>query len=563
MAKRRGLNGTGPDPGGAPVAPPALAVTHLDGARTGAAEREQVAAAYLAASGATRRPDLNFRALSAEFGGYASALLGRHDFARRAGLSFYDATTNTYKRNLYSALGYEERLTYQHYMSRYMRGGIAETIVDAYPQATWAGGAAVITDPDPNVETPFERAVRALFDRLDAWTRLTRADILCGLDVYSALIIGAAGDPETPLPDDLSAPTAVRYLLPRGADQITILSFDTDVFSERYGLPDFYSVKVNVNASSETSMGGGTAVTDKRVHWSRVIHVADGVLADDVYGKPRLRAVWNYLDDLEKIVGGGAEASWKRMDPGLQIDLDPEMALDEAEENRLNAEVDEYINGLRRVMRTRGGKVTPLATQVAGFGPNAETVIKLISATSRIPYSILTGLDHGEFASVQARLNWGDRIAERRRVVAEPLIRQLISRFVDRGALPAPPTDTMFVTGYGIEWVGIGLDMVTKSEVVAKLTGANQNQRVAGQPPVVTTDEVRQIMLDLGPLDISALIKGNKEYLESLAASAAVASTGGTPAQPADETAGDPKSDPEGPGGGSGPTAKKSEQVRA
>ena len=46
------------------------------------------------------------------------------------------------------------------------------------------------------------------------------------------------------------------------------------------------------------------------VHASRVIHVAEDILDDEVYGIPRLEPLYNYLDDLLKVVGGSAEMFW-------------------------------------------------------------------------------------------------------------------------------------------------------------------------------------------------------------------------------------------------------------
>lgn len=460
---------------------------------------------------------------------FASALLGRYHFARDQGLTFFNPTTGQWARDLYAQLGYERVLNIARYRSRYMRGGIAERVVEALPQATWAGGADIIEDPDPNTETPFERACRELFERVELWHRLTRADILSGLDTYAVLLIGAPGAAESEL-TDVSSPDEIAYLLPRASDQVVILEVEDDIANPRFGYPRFYQVKVQRNLAVGST--ASTTVEDRPIHWSRVIHVADGLLDDDIYGKPRLRAVWNYLDDLDKLIGGGAEAAWKRMDPGLQIDIDPEIALDEAEEQRLDAEVDEYVHGLTRVMRTRGGKVTPLATQVAGFGPNADAVIKLIAATTGIPYRILTGSEMGQLASTQDRLNWADRINERRRYFAAPLVRQLIHRLSNIGALPPIPANGQFAGGYDIQWAGVGqMDIVTKADVVSKLTGANQAQYIANQPPIITSDEIRQSILDLGPLRPED-IPPSKAEVEMMKAEAGAEAPGPDPDAP-------------------------------
>lgn len=448
-----------------------------------------------------RRTDL--RSLS-------SLMVERQAFARDVvGLTYYDSATGQFLRNLYATLGYARSgsLKFSHYLHRYERGGIAERIIDAYPQATWSGGARIVEDPDPSTETVFEAAVRELFDRLQVWSRLTRADTLAGLGQYSVLLIGAPPkNLELELPSSLRAED-IKYLMPISESRVTIESYDDkDIESPRYGLPLYYNLKLP-----------GTGQSSRRVHHSRVIHIADGLLESDLFGKPRLRAVWNYLDDLDKIIGGGAEAAWKRMDPGMQVNVDPEMPFSATEQQALSDEIDEYQHGVRRVMRTRGTEVNLLSTTVAGFGPNADAVIKLISATTGIPYRILTGSERGELASTQDRLNWSDRITERRRSFATPLIRELLSRLIDRNALPAPSTDVIDGgkaaggkglasegVGYTILWPEVGeIDNVTKADVIGKLAGANQSQYIAGLPPVITSDEIRRIILALGPMDPS------------------------------------------------------------
>lgn len=440
---------------------------------------------------------------------FATQLVGRLDFATRAGVTFGTS------RDLFAALGYKRELTISDYRDRYRRGGIAERIVEAYPLATWAGGARIIEDPNPDVETPFEEATRQLFDRLGIWNRLLQADILAQLGKYSVLYIGAPGDPKSPLPQSLT-PDKITYLKPFAEDRARITGYvkgpgRTD--DPRYGMPEFYTLSFYAEDAQ---------LDNREVHYTRIIHFAEGTLEDEMYGKPRLRSCWNYLDDLEKVIGGGAEAAWKRMDPGMQVDIDPEMELDDDEEDALSAEIDEYQHNLRRVIRTRGTKINLLASQVQGFGPNADAITQLISATTGIPHRILTGSERGELASTQDRFNWSDRINERRRGFAAIRVRQLISQLITIGALPPPASATtsdiadelgvsttpgvVIPGGYDILWPEVGeISNVAKAEVANKFAAANQAMAIAGMGPVITNDEIRHMVLGLGPLPASAM----------------------------------------------------------
>lgn len=433
---------------------------------SGVAEAEKSSATLRAAS-----LDKAVRALE-------SALVTRQTFARTVGTTFDG------KRNVEETLGYEKDLTVADYRHRYERGDISERIVEAYPRATWSGGAAIVEDPDPGVETDFEVATAELFDRLDVWARLLRADILAGLGRYSVILIGADGALHQELPR-LSGPDAIHYISTFAEDKAKIGRIvgenggETD--NPRYGLPEFYEVSLGASGHRQ------------RVHWSRVIHVAEGTLEDDLYGKPRLRSAWNRLNDLVKIVGGGAEAAWRRMDPGLHIDMDPKAEVGEVEQAAQAEGIEEYIHGLARVIRTTGTKVNPLSATVAGFGPNADSILQLISAATGIPHRILTGSERGELASAQDRNNWNDRVGERRREFAVPLALAFLNRLIDRGALPEPEF-------YEVLWPEIDeLDEGEKAEVAGKLAEANKANSEAGGGLLFTADEIRDDVYKKGP----------------------------------------------------------------
>lgn len=410
----------------------------------------------------------------------ASALVERMHFADRAGLSF-EGDDGVFRRDLYAALGYKKTLTIDDYRARYERGGIAERIVEAYPRACWTGGADLVEDPDPGVETPFEEAARDLFERVDGWAMLLRATILAGLGRYGALLIGADGEPSEELPR-MSGPDDVLYLRPLPEDRAKILKFVDDPTNPRHGLPETYQVTVG-----ETK--------GRVVHWTRIVHLADGLLENEVYGKPRLRAVWNYLDDLTKCVGGGSEATWRRARPTTLFDLDPEMELAPGEEEKLAAQIEEIVHGFKEFARTRGIKPHSLTQSVPGFGPNAESVLQLISGTTGIPKRILTGSERGEQASTQDRDNWNDRVSEYRLESGEPAARSLVNRLIEFGALPAP-------SEYTLVWpANDELSEGEKAEVVGLLADANKAQSEAGGGLILTADEIRNDLYGKAPLE--------------------------------------------------------------
>jgi len=420
----------------------------------------------------------------------ASVIVSRAQFAAQAGLTFVDST-GTALRDIYLALGYPRVLTVPKYVDRYLRGDIAKTIVEAHPKATWMTGAELVESSDPAEETPFENAARLLARRIKMWETFLRADILAGIGEYGVIYIGAPGKPDEPL-THVASPEKIAYLTALGQDRALVEKSVTDATDPRFGQPEFYSLAFAITTNSVTPTASTTPMV--RVHHSRVIHVADGLLANEVFGQPRLQAVWNRLDDIEKLVGGGSEAAWKRMDPGVQAALDPDLEMDPTDEDALSDEVQEFIHGYTRFITTRGVDLKQFPAQIANFGPNVTAVLQLISSTMRIPLRILIGSERGEQASSQDRNNWNDEISFRRLFYAAPLVRSFIDRMISLTALPK-------VDEYEIVWPEAQeMSETEKAQSINSVANANKANVIAGNGIIVDRDEMRRAVYGLGPL---------------------------------------------------------------
>lgn len=432
-----------------------------------------------------------------EFRQLVSSLFWRSRLANVAGRTFGGA------RDLYRALGYKRVLEPWDYRSRYRRNAVANRVVKALPKACWRGGAEIIEDEDPNTETDFEQAWFDLEQRLKIWTILQRADILAGIGRYAIILIGAPGEMDTPL-ENCTA-DEIAFLTPFAEEDAPIYEFEIDIHNERYGLPNYYMVK---RTNMTSSMNKNSASMAKRVHWTRVIHVADGLLDDNIYGEPRLECVWNLLDDLEKVSGGGAEAFWKRADGGTQWDLDPTLALpgemdpedpdadatSSSSTNQTKKDIEDIEHGLKRNIFTRGITMNRMGSDVADFSNPVMSVIGQISAGTGIPQRVLMGSEQGKLAAKMDRSNWDDRVQDRRDDFAGPLIvRPFVDRLIKLGALPEPKEHG----DYDVRWSQLKiLDDEQRSTIAVEWAGINQ---AAGET-VVTPDEIREHVLNLPPI---------------------------------------------------------------
>jgi len=358
----------------------------------------------------------------------ASMMVERAGYADRLGKSFGT------DRDLYTVLGYTKTPSFNDYAARYDRGDIAKRIVNAYPSACWRK-KPIITE-SIGEETEFEVAWRDLVKRLHIWHYLQRADKISGIGRYGVLFLGFNDGKNFKEPVEKAS--ELLYLFPYNEENASIRSWDNETGSRRYNLPELYNLNmVRREAGSFT----------RAVHHSRVIHVAEELTGDDVYGTPRLKAILNRLQDLDLIAGGSAEMFWRGAFPGfgLKADADADFGTQELED--LETEIQNYMHNLQRYMRLRGIDIQELSPQVSDPSKHFEMLIKLISGTTGIPQRILLGSERGELASSQDEKAWNSRVSERREEFCEPVIlRPFIDRLISVGVLPEPKD------GYSVEW---------------------------------------------------------------------------------------------------------------
>jgi hypothetical protein len=142
--------------------------------------------------------------------------------------------------------------------------------------------------------------------------------------------------------------------------------------------------------------------------------------------------------DLEKVVGGGAEAFWRRADRGMQLDLDPTIDVSQEQKDAMKVQLEEYEHELRRILTTRGVKINELGSDVADFKSPVDAIMALISAGTGIPQRVLMGSEQGKLAAKQDRANWDNRVTDRQSDFAGPLVlRPFIDKMIAIKALPS------------------------------------------------------------------------------------------------------------------------------
>lgn len=365
-------------------------------------------------------------------------LLQRYALAGALGVTFAG------RRDLYSALGYKRVLNFEDYWQRFRRHDIAKRVIQLPPSDTWRK-APIVTDDAPNDErkdTPFEAAWKQLVELRGVWHHLHRLDRLSRIGRFGVLLIGVKDGQtlEQPLKQgSLTGPADILFLSPYSERSAKIKSVVTDPSDPRFNLPDVYDVTLG---SGDFRTG-----TQRLVHQSRLIHVAEQLDEDDVYGTPALEGVWNRLDDLEKALGSGAEAAWNIANRGMTAKAQKDYRLEQSDFSTIEDQLEEYTHGQRRTFVSNGFDINPLGGETVDVSPTVNSELDMIAAETGIPKRILIGSERGELASSQDAATWAGAIASRQTNHAEPtILRPFIDRLIFLGALPQPKNGTYSIT---------------------------------------------------------------------------------------------------------------------
>lgn len=375
---------------------------------------------------------------------FASALVSRAALMGRLGQQTYDGD-----RDLYEALGYKTQLGWADYVTQYARQDVAQAIINRPANATWKGDL-LLQESNEAEQTEFEKKWIELEKRLSIKTKFKSLDKLACLGQYSVLLLGF---------DDISNVTGfgtplkegkknLLYIRPVGEGNAEIQSWVKDTTDPRYGLPLTYKIELAEPGEENTS-------SSLTVHYSRIMHVVFDQLDSEVEGTPVLKAAYNRLMDLEKLIGGSAEMFWRGARPGYQGKVDPEYTLTSSMEEDLQNQIDEFEHKLRRIIINEGVTFDELATQISSPKEHVEVQMMMISALTGIPKRILMGTERGELSSAQDEDTWLTLIQTRREDFAEPkIIRPFVEICQKYGILPQTKEE------WNVKWA----DLFAKSE---------------------------------------------------------------------------------------------------
>lgn len=360
----------------------------------------------------------------------------RERMTQLAGLQYDD------KRDVYKVAGYPAEYTFEEGWSRYRRQGIARRLVDLPVQRTWRKRPEMSVEGEGE-EGEFVEGWNTLWDDLGLSRVFERADRLASIGEYSVIYLGLAGvssDQELARPvepGDVDGPEDVLFARAIKQSDADIGGLVSDHESPNHGMPESYNLRLAVDVESAESLSGEGEKVE--VHHSRVIHVVEDPLDNDVEGLPRLERAINRLIDLEKLPAATAEAFWQLAVQILSISVDPRAELDDSDWENLGDEFDEIVHDLKRHFLGTGITMEFVGGEEPDPTGAADLLLTMLTASYGIPKRVFLGTETGERASEQDERAFLGLVGDRIQQYADPtIVRGFTDRMINVGALPEP-----------------------------------------------------------------------------------------------------------------------------
>lgn len=450
-----------------------------------------------------------------------NALLSRAAFYSQ----ITDGRYNT--RNIDKECGYPDYIGIEDYIKMYRRNDVAARVVDVEPNECWKEYPDIY-ETEEERETEFEKSLDKVAGETNLYAYLARADRISGIGRFGVLFIGL-DDGEafsTPAPgydehDTLPTPGKAKVLYYRVFDESAaqISQYEEDKANKRYGQPLYYTLTFAEAVSSLISDGGTVqaqpTTTQEQVHWSRCIHLADGLHTSEIFGTPRMENVYNRLMDLRKINGGAGEMFYKGGFPGYHFNVDPKDGeLSDEDIVAARQDVKNWSEGLDRYLMAVGMDVKSMAPQVADPTNAVNNCLKIIATTKGIPMRLLTGSEQGHLASTQDSETWVERVALRRNMYVTPyIIRPTVDRLRQYGAVASPESSPgeSAPKAYTVKWRPLATMTETeRAEVGKNITEALARYATSGAEALIPLPEFLSKVLKISFQEVEAIMKAPK-----------------------------------------------------
>ena len=401
------------------------------------------------------------------------------------------------KRDIYSDFGYPDVVGFEECYKIYKRNGLAYAAIQKISKKTFEEYPSLQENGEAE-QTAQEDLVKKHFDRIRFWQGVNEADRRGMVGGFGALILrlGDGKKFEEPVdPNFAKGKGGIEALVevkPAWADQITVAEFYNDPSDPQYGEVKMYQFNEN---SGHNNTGKAQHRNTYLVHPDRIIVFSrDGT----IYSESILRAGFNALLDIEKLVGAGAEGFWRNAKQSPYLVADKEISNERAMQDvgASNAEefqtfltrkMDGFSKGFDKYVFLKG--IEPQFPDVRMTDPQwfYHNVVSTFAGSVDMPLKILIGTQSGERASGEDMKEWNLTNEARRSDIITPPINELIDRMQVWGMINN--------SDWHLHW--LPLSNATEQEKIERaknMSIVNFNQLQYSDDVAFLSDEIRDVL---------------------------------------------------------------------
>lgn len=354
--------------------------------------------------------------------------------SRRSGSGGLFGVSPDGKRDFNVLFGYGEFLDYSDYLGMYKRGGIANVVVGKVAKSCWRDMPEIKVNDKAILEEELLKLKKAKF-----FKAIERADILNRIGNFSVMLIGIPDGLDLNLPvgsakkDSFSS----MYFNVYSYDGIEITQTDTDPASPRFGLPVLYQLQtVDVDGSQRKQV----QVVAHIVHYTRIVHLAEGQLDSTIEGTPALQAPWNALTDKEKTRGSSAEAYFRnaRQKLSLETSMGSKSDMSDDAKAKLKENVENFQNGWEDTLRLNNMTANMLQPSMESPRDPFDICVEEVAGTTGIPVRILTTKAGGTVTGSEDKATWNALVNDRQDQECTTYLLDALSIMDEAGILELP-----------------------------------------------------------------------------------------------------------------------------
>jgi len=387
-----------------------------------------------------------------------------------------------YKHNHYADFGFPDEVEFNLLHQMYQRNSLAKAAVDKTVRKTWQDPPWLLEKPRDGSEgaikkeTRLEKQIRQHFSSIRLWTKIMEADRRSLVGHFGAVILRVADGKKMnePLGRVTNGLDGLVDVIPVWEGQLRVNEWDTDQGSLTYGEPKMFEYDEgqlgHMSSSSPVSQGRARKLT---VHPSRlIVWSMDGSMDNE----PSLKAGYNDLMSIEKIVGAGGEGFWKNAKQAPILEMDKEADFQkmakamgvpvESIADVMNENASNWQKGFDELLMLQGMTAKLPKIELPDPEHFFMNALQSFAASFDIPLKVLVGTQTGERASSEDASQWNQTCNFRRKNTVIPNILQIVKRLEQCGVIKENPE-------WFVDWTDL-----TESTMLEKIDRAGKMAKV-------------------------------------------------------------------------------------